>query len=93
MAAFSNEVASTLFLYFSGRLSVNYVSFFFISKEVLLFHIVPVDNRDQGISSSENQKWCSMTESRIRIFHFVVHSNEISEPFQAKRDRKYLVKA
>ena len=51
MAVFSNEVTSTLFLYFSGRLSVNYASyFFFISKEVLLFHyIVPVDNRDQEL--------------------------------------------
>ena len=60
---------------------------------MLLFHIVQEDNRDQDISYSENQKWCSMTESRILIFHFVVHSNAISEPFQAKRDGKYLVKA
>ena len=52
-----------------------------------------MDNRDQDISYSENQKWCAMTESRILIFNFVVHSNAISEPFQAKRDRKYLVKA
>lgn len=90
MAAFSNEVTSTLFLYFSGRLSVNYVShFLFILKEVLLFHyIVPVDNHDQELVTLKIKR-----ESRIRIFHFVVHSNATSEPFQAKSDRKYLVKA
>lgn len=58
MAAFSNEVTSTLFLYFSGRLSVNYVSYFlFVLKEVLLFHyIVPVDNHDQELVTLKIKK-------------------------------------